>query len=64
MNLYKHIRNTDVAIRILQKFYDPISNTFSLKIEWWNIVNKPFFMQLKETIIIKQKDWKNWRIYE
>ena len=62
--LYKHNLCTDTAILPVSIHYH--IDGFKIKIWWFNIasVNNIYNMNLKETILIKHKDLKNWIKYE
>lgn len=60
MKLLKHINNIDVAIRIVWKTLNDSQTFYICKVEWWNIVNVPFFIK-KEYVNINVQDMKNWK---
>lgn len=64
--LYKHINCTDIAARMLHRFYIRKKDGFKVKVEWVNVVNSDKFynMNCKETIFIKSRDMKNWKEIE
>lgn len=59
--LYKHKNNTDVAFEIVKKFYVKEKDLYKLKVSWWNIVHKPWPMQVFQKLKIPAKalreDW-------
>lgn len=65
MVLLKHIRNTDVAILVLKKYFIPQKDYYKVKVKWMNIVNPNniFYIGVQETLIINRKKFlKEWEI--
>lgn len=63
MVLYRHINNRDVAIRIIKKFYVKETDTFKLRVEWWNVVHEPTCMNIKQNISIPASKMSEWKYY-
>lgn len=66
MKLKKHIKNNDVAIEIIKKFYVKEKDLWKLRVCWWNIgvCHEPWCMNIKENIEIPGPEMKNWKNYE
>lgn len=62
--LYKHEYNQDVAIMPIHILNDDQNKVYLIRVRWYNIVNKPFDMDLKEYITIKHSDLDKWKLYE
>lgn len=65
MTFYKHKNNTDVAFISDYKFKRFEKEDFTkIRVNWYNIVNKNNIYPIAlDTICIKDKDWKNWEIF-
>ena len=67
MHLFKHDKNTDVAMQVMKRFYISEDDTYKIKIRWWNIVNPAnvFYTGVQETIRIDRKKFlKEWNKYD
>lgn len=67
MQLYKHKRNTDVAIMPTKPpRYSATRNVYKVRVHWFNIVNprNVFNMNVPETIEIKAENMKDWEPYD
>ena len=67
MNLYKHIKNTDVAIAVTTKIYLSENECYKLKVMWMNIANPRSikYTGVSEYLVIpKAKFEKEWQLYE
>lgn len=62
INLYKHNKNTDVAMHIISRRRH--RNGIKMRIYWFNIANpKKIYPICSDDIVIKQKDLTNWKRY-
>lgn len=60
LQLYKHVRNTDVAFRLEARIRTPEGH--KLKVTWWNVTNpKAPFPIISDKIFIKNADLKDWK---
>jgi len=46
MKLYKHIKNTDVAVEVLRFIHIPGKDYVKIKVRWWKISGKPYCMNI------------------
>jgi hypothetical protein len=62
--VYKHKRNTDVAILVL--YVRERESCVEVDIAWINVVNpkRHLSMGMGETILIKKEDLNNWKLLE
>lgn len=64
--LWKHDRNTDVAMERLHTFHSVTERIYHIRCRWWNIVNpkQPFLCSLREDqvriSVEKMPEWKPW----
>lgn len=61
----KHINNTDVAMMVLDKKYQPSNDTYRIRCRWLNIVNprNVFDLGIIDNVVIKRDDMSNWEPY-
>ena len=50
----------DVAARFLTRYFDRSTNTYHVKLEWWNVVFEPKLI-CKDVVRIKEEDMDKWR---
>lgn len=64
MGLYKHTRNTDVAMLVLNHIYTLETDSHKVKVSWINIVNplNRYPCGVTETAEIKGEDILNWEL--
>ncbi len=63
--LRKHVANTDVAIQILKRFYVRETDTWVLKVMWWNIglCHTPYPLAITQRLKIPAAAMADWRPY-
>lgn len=68
--LYKHIRNTDVAMMPVKMHFIAPKNGYKIRCRWFNIVNpnNVFDMHVgdrgTDDVFVKKEDMNNWRPYD
>lgn len=61
--LYKHENCTDAAILPIKfPLFIPEKKGYKIRVQWWNVVNKPFFMDAVETVFINSEDYRKWKL--
>lgn len=60
--LYKHVNNTDVAFEVIKKFYIRETQTYKLRVGWWNVVpsHPPYPMRVFQAIEIPRSKAHDW----
>lgn len=66
MTLWKHVRNTDVAVEVLKRFWIKEKAAWSFRVRWWNIgPHEPYCMNIEQRLKIDGEIWRrDWRPWE
>lgn len=67
MELYKHLKNNDVAVEVIKSFYVKEKKALKMKVMWWNIgrCHEPWSMNITQRIEIPVDLWiKDWIKYD
>ena len=62
---YKHILNTDVAMKVVKSYYIPEKNGWKLRVIWLNVVNPSNVFPLNiqpDKVFLNREDLKNWKV--
>lgn len=67
LGVYKHVNNTDVAMKVVKSLYIPAKGGWKVRVLWLNIVNPKniFLIDLKhETHFISRDKASGWENYD
>lgn len=58
--LYRHVKNTTVAIEIIEMFKE--NDSWNMKVVWWNIgaCHEPYNMDVVQDIVVPMAKMQEW----